>query len=63
MEFIKKKRTGSIAFLLVVFLQFISRSLDYHPTFAEYRDVRKNHSLIICQNGIRIINIDDKMAK
>jgi UDP-N-acetylmuramoyl-L-alanyl-D-glutamate--2,6-diaminopimelate ligase len=47
------KRTEALHFTGGVFTNLSHDHLDYHPTFAEYRDV-KNLFLIIYPNCLRI---------
>jgi UDP-N-acetylmuramoyl-L-alanyl-D-glutamate--2,6-diaminopimelate ligase len=48
---IHQKRTEALHFVGGIFTNLSHDHLDYHPTFAEYRDV-KNHFLIHCQKQL-----------
>ncbi len=57
---IHQKRTEGIRFRGGIFTNLSHDHLDYHPTFAEYRDVKKSFFDHLDKNAFAIINIDDK---
>jgi UDP-N-acetylmuramoyl-L-alanyl-D-glutamate--2,6-diaminopimelate ligase len=57
---IHQKRTEGLQFIGGVFTNLSHDHLDYHPTFAEYRDVKKSFFDHLPKNAFAISNIDDK---
>ncbi len=57
---IHQKRTEGLHFVGGVFTNLSHDHLDYHPTFAEYRDVKKSFFDNLPKNAFAISNIDDK---
>ncbi|TGD57772.1 UDP-N-acetylmuramoyl-L-alanyl-D-glutamate--2,6-diaminopimelate ligase [Flavobacterium humi] len=57
---IHQKRTEGLEFTGGVFTNLSHDHLDYHPTFAEYRDVKKSFFDGLPKNAFAISNIDDK---
>jgi UDP-N-acetylmuramoyl-L-alanyl-D-glutamate--2,6-diaminopimelate ligase len=57
---IHQKRTEGLQFVGGVFTNLSHDHLDYHPTFAEYRDVKKSFFDNLPKNAFAISNIDDK---
>jgi UDP-N-acetylmuramoyl-L-alanyl-D-glutamate--2,6-diaminopimelate ligase len=53
------KRTEALHFVGGVFTNLSHDHLDYHPTFAEYRDVKKSF-LTTFQKCFVLTNVDDK---
>jgi UDP-N-acetylmuramoyl-L-alanyl-D-glutamate--2,6-diaminopimelate ligase len=56
MGFIKKNRTLQGG----VFTNLSHDHLDYHPTFAEYRDVKKSFFDNLPKDAFVLTNVDDK---
>ena len=54
------KRTEALHFTGGVFTNLSHDHLDYHPTFAEYRDVKKSFFDHLPKTAFAISNIDDK---
>lgn len=57
---IHQKRTEGLHFKGGVFTNLSHDHLDYHPTFAEYRDVKKSFFDHLPKSAFAITNIDDK---
>ncbi|MFV8368274.1 UDP-N-acetylmuramoyl-L-alanyl-D-glutamate--2,6-diaminopimelate ligase [Flavobacterium sp. LB2R40] len=57
---IHQKRTEALHFVGGVFTNLSHDHLDYHPTFAEYRDVKKSFFDNLSKNAFALSNIDDK---
>ncbi|MES2811909.1 MAG: UDP-N-acetylmuramoyl-L-alanyl-D-glutamate--2,6-diaminopimelate ligase [Bacteroidota bacterium] len=57
---IHQKRTEGLQFIGGVFTNLSHDHLDYHPTFAEYRDVKKSFFDHLPKSAFAITNIDDK---
>ena len=57
---IHQKRTEALKFVGGVFTNLSHDHLDYHSTFAEYRDVKKSFFDSLTREAFVITNIDDK---
>ena len=57
---IHQKRTEGLHFVGGVFSNLSHDHLDYHPTFAEYRDVKKSFFDNLPKTAFVLSNIDDK---
>ena len=57
---IHQKRTEALFFAGGVFTNLSHDHLDYHPTFAEYRDVKKSFFDHLPKTAFALSNIDDK---
>jgi UDP-N-acetylmuramyl-tripeptide synthetase len=57
---IHQKRTEGLHFVGGVFTNLSHDHLDYHPTFAEYRDVKKSFFDKLPKTAFALSNIDDK---
>jgi UDP-N-acetylmuramoyl-L-alanyl-D-glutamate--2,6-diaminopimelate ligase len=57
---IHQKRTEGLHFKGGIFTNLSHDHLDYHPTFAEYRDVKKSFFDQLPSSAFAITNIDDK---
>ena len=57
---IHQKRTEGLQFVGGVFTNLSHDHLDYHPTFAEYRDVKKSFFDNLPKTAFALSNIDDK---
>ena len=57
---IHQKRTEGLEFAGGVFTNLSHDHLDYHPTFAEYRDVKKSFFDFLPKTAFALSNIDDK---
>jgi UDP-N-acetylmuramoyl-L-alanyl-D-glutamate--2,6-diaminopimelate ligase len=57
---IHQKRTEALQFVGGVFTNLSHDHLDYHPTFAEYRDVKKAFFDGLAKNAFALTNGDDK---
>lgn len=57
---IHQKRTEALCFTGGVFTNLSHDHLDYHPTFAEYRDVKKSFFDNLPKSAFALSNIDDK---
>ncbi|MCG9791389.1 UDP-N-acetylmuramoyl-L-alanyl-D-glutamate--2,6-diaminopimelate ligase [Flavobacterium algicola] len=57
---IHQKRTEALHFVGGIFTNLSHDHLDYHPTFAEYRDVKKSFFDNLPATAFSITNIDDK---
>jgi UDP-N-acetylmuramoyl-L-alanyl-D-glutamate--2,6-diaminopimelate ligase len=57
---IHQKRTEALHFVGGVFTNLSHDHLDYHPTFAEYRDVKKSFFDNLSKSAFVLTNVDDK---
>jgi UDP-N-acetylmuramoyl-L-alanyl-D-glutamate--2,6-diaminopimelate ligase len=57
---IHQKRTEGLTFAGGIFTNLSHDHLDYHETFAEYRDVKKNFFDWLPKSAFALTNIDDK---
>lgn len=57
---IHQKRTEALHFAGGVFTNLSHDHLDYHPTFAEYRDVKKSFFDFLPKTAFALTNVDDK---
>ena len=57
---IHQKRTEGLQFVGGIFTNLSHDHLDYHPTFAEYRDVKKAFFDSLPKTAFALSNIDDK---
>jgi UDP-N-acetylmuramoyl-L-alanyl-D-glutamate--2,6-diaminopimelate ligase len=57
---IDQKRTHGLHFIGGVFTNLSHDHLDYHPSFAAYRDVKKSFFDHLDKNSFAITNVDDK---
>lgn len=57
---IHQKRTEGLHFVAGVFTNLSHDHLDYHPTFAEYRDVKKSFFDHLPKAAFALTNVDDK---
>lgn len=57
---IHQKRTEGLHFAGGIFTNLTHDHLDYHPTFAEYRDVKKSFFDNLPKEAFALVNIDDK---
>jgi len=57
---IHQNRTEGLQFVGGVFTNLSHDHLDYHPTFAEYRDVKKSFFDHLPKQAFAIVNVDDK---
>ncbi len=57
---IHQKRTEGLTFAGGVFTNLSHDHLDYHKTFAEYRDVKKSFFDLLPKSAFALTNIDDK---
>lgn len=57
---IHQKRTEALHFVGGIFTNLSHDHLDYHPTFAEYRDVKKSFFDNLPKTAFALSNIDDK---
>ncbi|MDR6844021.1 UDP-N-acetylmuramoyl-L-alanyl-D-glutamate--2,6-diaminopimelate ligase [Flavobacterium granuli] len=57
---IHQKRTEALHFRGGIFTNLSHDHLDYHPTFAEYRDVKKSFFDHLPSGAFALTNIDDK---
>ena len=57
---IDQKRTEGLQFTGGIFTNLSHDHLDYHETFAEYRDVKKSFFDNLPKSAFALINIDDK---
>ncbi|WP_264532362.1 UDP-N-acetylmuramoyl-L-alanyl-D-glutamate--2,6-diaminopimelate ligase [Flavobacterium sp. N502540] len=57
---IHQKRTEALHFVGGIFTNLSHDHLDYHPTFAEYRDVKKSFFDSLPKTAFVLSNIDDK---
>ncbi|WP_414000189.1 UDP-N-acetylmuramoyl-L-alanyl-D-glutamate--2,6-diaminopimelate ligase [Flavobacterium sp. W1B] len=57
---VHQKRTEALHFVGGVFTNLSHDHLDYHPTFSEYRDVKKSFFDSLPKSAFALSNIDDK---
>ncbi|MEN8186046.1 MAG: UDP-N-acetylmuramoyl-L-alanyl-D-glutamate--2,6-diaminopimelate ligase [Bacteroidota bacterium] len=57
---IHQKRTSGLDFAGGIFTNLTQDHLDYHKTFAEYRDVKKSFFDNLPKTAFALVNIDDK---
>ena len=57
---IHQKRTEALHFEGGVFTNLSHDHLDYHPTFADYRDVKKSFFDYLPKSAFALTNVDDK---
>lgn len=57
---VHQKRTEGLQFAGGVFTNLSHDHLDYHPTFAEYRDVKKSFFDHLPKTAFALTNVDDK---
>ena len=57
---IHQKRTEALHFVGGIFTNLSHDHLDYHPTFAEYRDVKKSFFDNLPKSAFVLSNVDDK---
>ena len=57
---IHQKRTEGLEFAGGIFTNLTHDHLDYHDTFAEYRDVKKSFFDNLGKHAFALINVDDK---
>ncbi|MCM2301791.1 MAG: UDP-N-acetylmuramoyl-L-alanyl-D-glutamate--2,6-diaminopimelate ligase [Flavobacteriaceae bacterium] len=57
---IHQKRTKGLTFSGGVFTNLTHDHLDYHNTFAEYRDVKKSFFDSLPEEAFALVNVDDK---
>lgn len=57
---IHQKRTLGLNFAGGVFTNLTHDHLDYHKSFAEYRDVKKSFFDSLQENAFALVNVDDK---
>jgi len=57
---IHQQRTEALQFEGGVFTNLSHDHLDYHPTFSEYRDVKKSFFDHLPKSAFALVNIDDK---
>lgn len=57
---IHQSRTEGLQFAGGIFTNLSHDHLDYHNTFAEYRDVKKSFFDMLSPNAFALVNIDDK---
>ena len=57
---VHQKRTEGLQFEGGVFTNLSHDHLDYHPTFAEYRDVKKSFFDHLSKSAFALTNVDDK---
>ena len=57
---IHQKRTEGLQFAGGVFTNLTHDHLDYHKTFAEYRDVKKSFFDTLPKTAFALVNVDDK---
>lgn len=60
---IQQKRTEALHFVGGVFTNLTHDHLDYHETFANYRDVKKSFFDKLLKTSFALSNIDDKNGK
>jgi len=60
---IHQKRTAGLEFAGGIFTNLSHDHLDYHNTFAEYRDVKKSFFDSLAKTAFVLTNIDDKNGK
>ena len=57
---IHQRRTDGLSFAAGVFTNLSHDHLDYHPNFAEYRDVKKSFFDNLPKSAFSVVNVDDK---
>ncbi|HZH70607.1 MAG TPA: UDP-N-acetylmuramoyl-L-alanyl-D-glutamate--2,6-diaminopimelate ligase [Flavobacteriaceae bacterium] len=57
---IHQKRTEALQFNIGVFTNLSHDHLDYHKSFAEYRDVKKTFFDQLMSSAVALVNVDDK---
>lgn len=57
---IHQKRTEGLEFVGGVFTNLSHDHLDYHKTFAEYRDIKKSYFDLLPKTAFALVNVDDK---
>ncbi|SHG74034.1 UDP-N-acetylmuramoylalanyl-D-glutamate--2,6-diaminopimelate ligase [Flavobacterium micromati] len=57
---VHQKRTEALHFVGGIFTNLSHDHLDYHPTFAEYRDVKKSFFDSLPKTAFVLTNVDDK---
>ncbi len=57
---VHQKRTEGLQFAGGVFTNLSHDHLDYHPTFSEYRDVKKSFFDHLSKSAFALTNVDDK---
>ncbi|SFU49427.1 UDP-N-acetylmuramoylalanyl-D-glutamate--2,6-diaminopimelate ligase [Pustulibacterium marinum] len=57
---IHQRRTAGLVFAGGIFTNLSHDHLDYHKTFAEYRDVKKSFFDQLPKNAFALVNVDDK---
>ncbi|RAR71474.1 UDP-N-acetylmuramoyl-L-alanyl-D-glutamate--2,6-diaminopimelate ligase [Flavobacterium aciduliphilum] len=57
---IHQKRTEGLVFEGGVFTNLTHDHLDYHPTFGDYRDVKKSFFDFLSKSAFALVNSDDK---
>ncbi len=57
---IHQKRTEALEFVGAIFTNLTHDHLDYHKTFAEYRDVKKSYFDSLPKSAFTLVNVDDK---
>ncbi|MCF2875344.1 MULTISPECIES: UDP-N-acetylmuramoyl-L-alanyl-D-glutamate--2,6-diaminopimelate ligase [unclassified Tenacibaculum] len=57
---VHQKRTEGLSFVGGVFTNLSHDHLDYHETFAKYRDVKKSFFDSLPKSAFALVNIDDK---
>ena len=57
---IHQKRTEGLHFVGGVFTNLSHDHLDYHPTFSDYRDVKKSFFDYLPKSAFALTNVDDK---
>ncbi|MFL9845676.1 UDP-N-acetylmuramoyl-L-alanyl-D-glutamate--2,6-diaminopimelate ligase [Flavobacterium rhizosphaerae] len=57
---IHQRRTDGLVFAGGIFTNLSHDHLDYHKTFAEYRDVKKKFFDDLPKNAFALVNVDDK---
>ena len=57
---IHQKRTEALRFNIGVFTNLSHDHLDYHNSFAEYRDVKKTFFDQLAPSAVALVNVDDK---
>jgi UDP-N-acetylmuramoyl-L-alanyl-D-glutamate--2,6-diaminopimelate ligase len=60
---IHQKRTYGLTFAGGIFTNLSHDHLDYHKTFAEYRDIKKQFFDSLPKKAFALVNIDDKNGK
>ena len=58
-----QNRLSGLNFAAGVFTNLTRDHLDYHKSFAEYRDVKKSFFDSLDSGAFSLLNIDDKNAK